>query len=228
MLVAARDEAQRIGATVAALRGAFPGACVWVADDGSRDATARLAEAAGARVPALGAAAGRRRSPLGKGAAMTELARCALAEDVGSEAVFVLCDGDLGRSARELAALADVVERGEGDVAAAVFARSAGGGLGIVRRYAARAVERSCGARLRAPLCGQRAMRAATLERLLPFAAGYGMELGMTIDALRGGLSVVEVELELEHRVTGRTPAGFAHRARQLADLMRAVRSRRE
>jgi hypothetical protein len=138
----------------------------------------------------------------------------------------MLCDGDLGDCAGELAALAEVVERGEGDLAVAVFARSAGGGFGIVRRFAARAAERSGGARLRAPLCGQRAMRAAVLERLLPFADGYGMELGMTIDALRDGFSVVEVELDLEHRVSGRTPAGFAHRARQLADLARASRRR--
>jgi glycosyltransferase involved in cell wall biosynthesis len=225
VLVAARDEGERIGATVAALRAALPGARVWVADDGSCDATAHLAEAAGARVAAAGA--GGRRSR-GKGAAMTGLARRALAEDRAGEAVFVLCDGDLGHSARELGALAGAVERGEGDVAVAVFARSAGGGLGIVRRYAAHALKRSCGVRLRAPLCGQRAMRAATLERLLPFAGGYGMELAMTIDAVRGGLSVVEVELDLEHRVTGRTPAGFAHRARQLADLVRASRARRE
>ena len=231
VLVAARDEAERIAATVAALRGALPGAGVWVADDGSRDATATLAAAAGARVLAAGGGARERRwqrSPgRGKGAAMTALARCALAQDGNREAVFLLCDGDLGVSARELAALVQVVERGRGDVAVAVFRRSAGGGLGIVRRFAARAVERSCGARLRAPICGQRAMRADALEQLLPFADGYGMELGMTIDSLRAGLTLVEVELDLEHRATGRSPSGFLHRARQLIDLERTARARR-
>ena len=35
VIVAARNEADRIGATVAALRAAFPAAAVWVADDAS-------------------------------------------------------------------------------------------------------------------------------------------------------------------------------------------------
>ena len=46
-IVAARDEADRIAATVAALRAAFPAAAIWVADDASRDGTAELALAAG-------------------------------------------------------------------------------------------------------------------------------------------------------------------------------------
>jgi glucosyl-3-phosphoglycerate synthase len=49
----------------------------------------------------------------------------------------------------------------------------------------------------------------------------------MTIDALRAGLRVEEIELPLTHRVTGRTPAAFLHRARQLRDIRRAVRARR-
>ena len=49
VLVAARDEEERIGETIERLRHQFPGAAVVVADDGSRDRTAAVAEAAGAR-----------------------------------------------------------------------------------------------------------------------------------------------------------------------------------
>ena len=45
----------------------------------------------------------------------------------------------------------------------------------------------------------------------------------MTIDALRAGLDVREVELDLEHRATGRDLAGFVHRGRQLRDLLLAT-----
>ncbi len=48
----------------------------------------------------------------------------------------------------------------------------------------------------------------------------------MTIDAMRAGHRVLEVELDLSHRATGRTPAGFAHRARQLVDFARAYAAR--
>ena len=70
-------------------------------------------------------------------------------------------------------------------------------------------------------------MRAETLRGLLPFADGFGMELGMTVDAVRAGHRVREVELPLAHRATYRTIGGFLHRARQLLDFRRAARSRR-
>ena len=50
VLIAARDEAARIGKTVIELRRQFPDAEVIVADDGSRDATGDVASAAGAWV----------------------------------------------------------------------------------------------------------------------------------------------------------------------------------
>jgi hypothetical protein len=53
------------------------------------------------------------------------------------------------------------------------------------------------------------------------------METAMTIDAVRAGFRLVEVELELEHRSTGRTAAGFLHRFRQLLDIMRVYVRRR-
>ena len=62
---------------------------------------------------------------------------------------------------------------------------------------------------------------------MLPFAHGFGMEIGMTIDAVRAGHRVSEIELDLSHRATGRTPAGFAHRARQLVDFVRVYLARR-
>ncbi|HXD53486.1 MAG TPA: glycosyltransferase, partial [Solirubrobacteraceae bacterium] len=190
-------------------------------DDGSRDATAELARAAGAHVVSLA-------STEGKGQAMTAAARGALAADPGGpEDVFVLCDGDLGESAGLLPALASAAGPGGADLAVAAFARSVGGGFGLALGFAAWAIRRRCGLSTRAPISGQRAVRRRTLEAALPFAAGYGMEIGMTIDAVRAGARVVEIELDLAHRATGRTAAGFAHRARQLADFARVYALRR-
>jgi hypothetical protein len=61
----------------------------------------------------------------------------------------------------------------------------------------------------------------------VPFADGFGMEVGLTIDAHRAGFAVAEVEVDLTHRATGRTIRGFAHRGRQLRDLVRAAWTRR-
>ena len=99
--------------------------------------------------------------------------------------------------------------------------------LDIALAFARWAIARRCGFRARAPISGQRAMRGETLRAVLPLAPGFGMELGMTVDAVRAGMRVCELELDLSHRATGRTPRGFLHRARQLRDFVRAYRARR-
>jgi glycosyltransferase involved in cell wall biosynthesis len=220
-IVAAHNEADRIAATLSALARSFPGSAVWVADDGSRDETAALARAAGARV------VGRER-PIGKGGSITIAARAALESLSGAdETVVLLCDGDLGESAAKLRPLLDALASGDADLAVAAFARRVGGGFGVARGFARRAIARRCGLQTEAPISGQRAMRASTLRALLPFADGFGMETGMTIDAVRAGFRVVEVEVDLRHRATGRTVGGFAHRGRQFLDIARAEWVRR-
>lgn len=221
IILTAYNEAPRIGSTLDGLAAAFPGAPVWVADDGSTDATALLAREVGARVV-------RSERMVGKGAAATAAAREALAA-IGDlqEPVFVLCDGDLGESAAKLGPLVDAVRQGQADLAVAAFARNVGGGVGLAVGFARWVIRRRCGLELRAPISGQRALRASALTDVLPFADGFGMEIGMTIDAVRAGHRVGEVECDLSHRATGRTLAGFAHRGRQLADFARVYFARR-
>jgi glycosyltransferase involved in cell wall biosynthesis len=220
VIVAARNEADRIGETVRALRGAVPGARVWVADDASEDGTAEAALAAGAEVVSRG-------KPHGKGANVTAAAEAALSVPEPPRLVL-LCDGDLGASAARLAPLVEAVRRGECDLAVAAFSRRLGGGFGFALGFARWAIRRRCGLETGAPISGQRAMRVEVLRDVLPLAPAYGMEIGMTVDAVRAGFRLREYELDLEHRSTGRNLAGFAHRARQLRDFARVYRSRRE
>jgi glycosyltransferase involved in cell wall biosynthesis len=221
ILVAARNEADRIGATIDALKDALPTARIVVADDGSGDGTSDLALAHGAEVVS-------RRRRHGKGGSVSAAAATVEPHtELGTPPIFVLCDGDLGDSARELARLVEVVTAGECDLAIAAFSRRSGGGFGIALRLARWAIRQRCGYRAGAALSGQRAMRAGVLRAVMPFAPGYGMETRMTIDAVRAGFTVREIELDLEHRSTGRTFGGFAHRARQLADIARAWWARR-
>jgi glycosyltransferase involved in cell wall biosynthesis len=230
VIVAAHNESERIEQTLSALALAFPGAPIWVADDGSSDATAQLADRAGARVV-------RSERASGKGAAVTHAARealhdaCAGAGNASSRSpedrlIFILCDGDLGSSARELGALVDPVRRGEADMSVAAFSRRVGGGFGLALSFARWAIRRRCGLEASASISGQRALRADVLRAALPFAHGFGMEIGMTIDVVRAGYRLVEVEIDLNHRATGRTLVGFAHRARQLVDFARVYLAR--
>ena len=201
ILVPARDEEAAIGGTVARLRRTFPEAEVIVADDGSRDRTAAIAEEAGAVVLRL-----HRR---GKGQALSA------AERAAPPGALLLCDADLSGGLKPLLV-------GGGDLNIAVFAESVGGGFGLAKSVARRLIELLGGLEVREPLSGQRAVSSAARAACFPVAAGFGCEVRMTIDAARAGLRVREVELPLGHRSTGRDLSGFLHRARQLRDTVYA------
>ncbi|MGI8594353.1 MAG: glycosyltransferase [Solirubrobacteraceae bacterium] len=221
VIVAAYNEADRLPATLAALRDAFPAARVLVADDGSRDATGHAALQGGAELV---------RAPrtIGKGGAVTlAAARVLHLAREPDPPIFVLCDGDLADSARRLPALVESVVRGDGDLAIAAFARRVGGGFGAALGFASWVTRRRAGLELQAPISGQRAMRGSVLPVVVPFAHAFGMETGMNIDAARAGFRIVEVELELGHRATGRSLRGFVHRFRQLVDFARVYVDRR-
>ena len=220
-LVAARNEADRIGATLRALAGALPGAELIVADDASEDATAEVAAAHGAAVVS-------RSEPVGKGGNMTAAAATVIDRARGADApLYLLCDGDLGECAGGLHELVDAVAAGECDLAIAAFRRRVGGGFGVALRYARWAIRRRSGYEAGAPISGQRALSPAAMRAAFPFSKGYGMEIGITVDVVRAGLRVAERELDLEHRATGKSVGGFVHRARQLRDFTRVYAAKR-
>jgi glycosyltransferase involved in cell wall biosynthesis len=219
VIVAARNEADLIAATVGALRGVFPAAAIWVADDASTDGTSGVAMAAGAKVVSRG-------RPHGKGANVTAAAEAALSDEPSPDLVL-LCDGDLGGSAARLEPLVAAVATGECELAVASFGRRIGGGFGVALGFAGWAIRRLCGFKAEAPISGQRAMKADVLRATLPFARGYGMEIGMTVDAVRAGYRLGEYELNLSHRASGRSIVGFTHRGRQLVDFAQTYLSRR-
>jgi glycosyltransferase involved in cell wall biosynthesis len=210
-LVAARNEADRIATTVSALRSIPQVADVVVMDDASTDGTASAALAAGAAV-----LQGRRRA--GKGRAVDgALGRLAPA------GVWLLADADLGHTAARLGPILSEVLEGRADLAIAVFPPVRNGGFGLVMRSAGRAIRWLSGFQAVEPLSGQRAITHEALEACRPLSAGFGLETGMTIDAVRRGFRVVEVPADLDHRATGRGIRGFAHRGRQGMDVLFAV-----
>jgi glycosyltransferase involved in cell wall biosynthesis len=210
-VVAARNEEETIAQTVKSLYHIEGLAEVVVVDDGSRDRTAQEASAAGVRVVVCA----RRR---GKGGALERvLVRLTPAD------VYLFVDADTGDSACEAGALLAPVLGGEADVAVGRLPGSSGGGFGLVKgtcRWLIRAVG---GLDLTEPMSGQRALSAEALAAMRPLAGGFGVETAMGIDAGRLGLRVVEVEVDMRHRPTGRGPRGFAHRARQGFDALVAA-----
>jgi hypothetical protein len=221
VVIPARNEADRIGATVAAAAG-LPGVdIVVVVDDGSADETAAAAGRAGASVL-------RHRRNRGKAAAMETGAGVVWRiEQPQGRAVphhLLFLDGDLGETAANAAPLAAPVRRGEADMTIAVFTdRMRQGGHGLVVALSGAGIQRATGWRPDQPLNGQRCLTRTAFDLACPLATGFGVETGLTIDLLRKGLRVTQVEVPLAHRATGTDWRSQLHRARQLADVARAL-----
>lgn len=217
VVIPAKDEAARIAETVRAARAIEGVALVVVVDDGSADDTARIAAEAGATVV---------RHPRNRGKAAAMTTGAAAAVDRALHLLFL--DADLRDTARHAAALLAPLRNGTADAVVATLPRAAGaGGHGFVVRLARDGIERATGWVPTQPLSGQRALTRAAFEAALPLARDFGVETGMTIDLLRNGLRVVEVEVPMAHRVTGTGWRDQLHRARQYRDVRRALRTRR-
>jgi len=219
VIIPAKNEAAIVGTTVAAARGIAGVELVVVVDDGSTDNTGALAVGAGARV--ITHARNR-----GKAAAMETGAEAVrLIEPSESDALHLLfLDADLGASADQAAKLAEPVRSGTADMTIAVFSeRVRQGGFGLVTATAGAGIERATGWRPVQPLNGQRCLTRAAFQAALPLAAGWGVETGMTIDLLRKGMRVAEVEVDMSHRATGNDWGSQLHRLRQLRDVSRAL-----
>ncbi len=272
VVIPARNESDRIAATVTAAA-SLPGVdIVVVVDDGSDDGTAAAAERAGAsvvrharnrgkaaametgaeavRLLEASEANGARRVNDSSGADVAGGAEGAgNVEGAGSVKVaggaegagsaegadgaegtgranrhLLFLDADLAGTAAAAAPLAEPVRSGQADMTIAVFSsREQRGGHGLVVGLSGSGIERATGWRPAQPLNGQRCLTRAAFEAARPLAAGWGAETGLTIDLFRKGLRIAEVEVPLAHRATGTDWRSQLHRARQLADVARAL-----
>jgi glycosyltransferase involved in cell wall biosynthesis len=225
LVIPAKDEAQRIRATVRAAAG-LPGVdLVVVVDDGSVDGTAAVARDAGAVVT-------RHSRNRGKAAAMetgAEAVRLLDQQDDRTDPRHLLfLDADLADSAAFAAPLTRPVLSGQADMTIAAFSSTVKlGGHGIVVGLSSAGIRRAIGWSPAQPLNGQRCLTRAAFEAARPLAAGFGVETALTIDLARQGMRITEVEVPLAHRATGTDLRSQLHRARQLADVARALATRR-
>jgi glycosyltransferase involved in cell wall biosynthesis len=216
-LVPAHNEEDAVGKTVRSLKDSKVIDTVIVIDDGSTDKTAEKAEKAGAEIVRL-------TRNTGKGGALNQGLKI-LPSDYDAVAFI---DADVEDSAGEVDKLAKPVIEGEADMSIAVItAKPGSGGFGLVKGLAQRGLKKKTGLDLKAPLSGQRVIKQEVIDAIGHFEAGYGLEVALTIDAVKNGFKVVEVPVDMYHAYTGKTVAGFLHRGRQYLDVLRALRRRK-
>ncbi|HEB13028.1 MAG TPA: glycosyltransferase [Actinobacteria bacterium] len=216
-LIPAFNEEASISSTIQGLRRTIDGVEIVVVDDGSEDDTAALAEAAGASVMQMP-------GNLGKGAAVN---RAFTELDLSDDDVLLLIDADLGDSSAEGVKLVSALIDGEADMVIAIFDKPRRpGGFGLVKGLARWGIKRLGSFYVQAPLSGQRAMKASLFREVGGLDGGYGMETGLTIDALRLGYKIKEVSTKMSHNETGRDIVGFTHRGRQFKAVASAILKR--
>lgn len=181
-----------------------------VVDDGSDDDTSVKAREMGVKCIRLD-------KNTGKGGAVREGLKA-----IDSE-IVVLIDGDVGESAGEIYKVVMPVMNNAADVAIAAFPKAKKkGGFGLVKGLTRMGIKLLTGKEVHSALSGQRAYKREVLEKLW-IPDGYGMEFAMTVEALRNGYRIAEVEVNMTHRVTGRSLRDFLHRGRQFLDIFRAL-----
>lgn len=228
MVIPAKDEAERVAETVSSASTIDGVDLVVVVDDGSTDATQHAARDAGATVV-------RHPRNRGKAAAMATGAAAVAAAERGTRAAgsdgpraLLFVDADLGETAARTAGLVPPVLCGSAAMTIAVLPPqfSPGGGRGLVVGLARRGIVAATGWTPTQPLSGMRCLSRAAFDAAQPLARGWGVETALTIDLLRQGFAVTEVDCELHHRVTGTDLLAQLHRARQFRDVALALARR--
>lgn len=223
VIIPAKNEEDRIAATIRAARAIPRVDLVVVVDDGSEDRTQQVARDAGATVV-------RHSVNRGKASAMETGAKVVAMRDTAAQpARFLLfLDADLGDTAVEAAPLVEPVLAGTADFTIAALPPQEGAaGLGLVTGAAYSAIRRSTGWCPKQPISGQRCLTREAFDAARPLATGWGVETGMTIDLLVAGFTVQEVVCDLKHRASGKDLAGQLHRAEQYRGVKAAVIARR-
>lgn len=211
VIIPAYNEEARIAETLRAVK-SIPGINkIIVVNDGSHDRTSVRAKAEGVAVLDLN-------TNRGKGGALNA---ALLLVDTD---IVVLLDADLGKCASQADLLIKPVDDGRADLTIASFPPAQKkGGFGLVKGTASRVLRKMGQVEVNAPLSGQRAMTREVLKAVTPFDEGYGVELGMSIKALKKGFRLMEVPTTMTHKETGRDLKGFMHRGKQFVDVVKVI-----
>jgi len=217
--VPAWNEAGAIGAVVDEIKAVDPGIEVVVVDDASTDGTADVAESRGAVVLRL---------PFNVGIGGAVQTGFRFARDEGYE-LAVRLDGDGQHDASEIPTILAPVEAGEADL---VIGSRFVDGSGSYRPPLARRLGIRVFARLVSLLGGQRVTDTTSgfvaLDRagIELFAAEYPHdypEVEATLVALRSGLRLAQVQVEMRERTTGSSSITFVRSLYYIVKVMLAL-----
>lgn len=188
--------------------------CFWneliIVDDGSTDGTKNVILPKNAKLIC-------HKKNMGKGKAI----ETGLKESNGDILLFL--DADLGETAAYADRLLIPILNEEVHMTVAKFPSSQNGGFGLVKKMARYGIYILTGKLLQEPLSGQRCIRKEAVKAMKNFHVGYGFEVALTLDVIRAGYTLKEVEVPFRHRELGRSLRGFYHRGKEMTQIAKTL-----
>lgn len=207
-IIPAYNEEKSIAATIKAVERIEFITEIIVVDDGSRDNTLKLTEAFKDVITI------HHEKNKGKGFAV----QSALPY-VSNKFVFLI-DADLGESAFQLWKLVSNTKRNTKTMLVASYPKPLiKGGFGLVKALSTKGLYLLTSKTVESPLSGQRLMSTDFLNTVM-LPGGFGIEIKITLEALRNNIEIVEVPVNIRHEETGRNIKGFLHRGRQFISIL--------
>ncbi len=215
VIIPAYNEEHYIEKTVVAIhQWSFPLEAI-IVNDGSTDQTTQIINDLSGKFPIKAIYLEKN---VGKGKALMK------GIEQASGDIIIFLDADLGETAKHAVKLLSPILESKADMAIACLpAPKHKGGFGFVKGLAKAGIYYFTGQRISASLSGQRAMTRKVIEAIPTLTSGFGIEVGLTIDVLRRGFIIKEVEIPLTHRETGRDIEGVLHRGREFMDVLKAL-----
>lgn len=215
IVVPAYNEEKNIENTINGLKNIKIIDDIVVVNDGSQDNTRKILETLDVNVINLN-------KNHGKGYAMKKAIEEIHCDIIG----FV--DGDVGSTSIEIEKLIKPVIMDEVDFTIAMFPKASDnvnikGGFGFVKNLAKKGVYFYTGKLMDTSLSGQRVYKKNVVDSMKYIPTHYGIEIAMTIQAIRNGYSFREVPVNMTHRYTDRSIRGFKHRGKQFLDILKTL-----
>lgn len=215
IVVPAYNEEKSIESTINGLRNIEIIDDIVVVNDGSTDNTKKILDTLDVNVINLD-------TNHGKGYAMKKAIEETDCDIIG----FV--DGDVGETSIEVEKLIRPVIMDEVDFTIAMFPKASDnvnikGGFGLVKNLAKKGVYFYTGKLMDTSLSGQRVYKKSVVDSIKYIPTHYGIEIAMTIQAIRNGYSYKEIPVNMTHRYTDRSIRGFKHRGKQFIDILKTL-----
>ena len=220
VVIPCQDVRNYIAATVRACRAIPSVDLIVVVDDGSTDDTSQVARSAGA-------VAVRHSVPRGRASALETGVKVVAMRDREDwpPRNLLFLSPDLGDSAVEANALVQAVNDKLADCAIGISPENERGSRVRLHSVVWKGIRKSTGWDSAEPLSLHRCITREAVTEIMPFAAGWGVDAGMTMDLLEDGFSIMEIPCNFQHLGLVKKE-GLGHRRARYWDTWLAVKLR--